>query len=448
MTDTNATYISRGVVTHTADSNGRDLGVSHDARSLALSVLFRVSKENAFASSALRVAFGQNRGMGPADRGLATELVYGVLRRRGLLDQAIAAASGRRIKDIDPKLLDVLRLGAYQILYLDRIPPHAAVSTAVELAKKRRAGRGASFVNAVLRRLAQAPVIPPPAPRDEDPEQHLADVGSLPRGLAHRLMADLGEAEALAFAQASLEPGPLTLRANLLRTTQAELQAEVGGTAGALPWAVRLPHAGGALPAELAAVKEGRATPQDEASMQVVALLDPQPGERILDLCAAPGGKTTHAAELMQDQGEVVAHDRLPARLARVAQAARRLGLTSVQTSEALPPAEPTFDRVLVDAPCSGLGTLRRHPEIRWRLSDKDVAELTVTQAEVLAQGAARLRPGGTLVYSVCTVTRAEGEAQLAALEGDFEVQEILRTGPHQEGAPDGFFAARLIKRG
>jgi 16S rRNA (cytosine967-C5)-methyltransferase len=422
--------------------------LSHDARSLALSVLFRVSKENAFASSALRVAFGQNRGLGPADRGLATELVYGILRRRGLLDRAIAGASGRRIKDIDPKILDVLRLGAYQILYLDRIPPHAAVSTAVDLAKQRRAGRGASFVNAVLRRLVHAPELPPPADRAEDPAQHLADVGSLPSGLARRLIEDLGEDEALAFALASLEPGPLTLRANLLRTTQADLQAEVGGVAGELPWAVRLPQAGGALPADLLAVREGRATPQDEASMRVVALLDPQPGERILDLCAAPGGKTTHAAELMRDEGEVVAHDRLPARLARVAQAAQRLGLTSVKTSEALPPDAATFDRVLVDAPCSGLGTLRRHPEIRWRLTQHDVDELTRTQAEVLAQGAARVRPGGTLVYSVCTVTRAEGEAHLEALGGAFDVQEVLRTGPHQPGAPDGFFAARLVKRG
>ena len=429
------------------------------ARDVALEVLWRVSTQRAFASSALRAVL-QGRTLGPADRGLATELVYGVLRRRGLLDRAVAAASGRRFKDIDPKLHDVLRLGSYQLMYLDRVPSHAAVDTAVQQAKKRRGRRGGGFVNAVLRKLASSPAearLPAPPDVKVDPVAHVSAVGGLPEKLARRLVEDLGPEEAAAFAVASLEPAPLSLRVNRLRTTVAAVVEEVGGSPGQVPWSVRLSGPSDvsgrtrarspALPADLESVRTGRATPQDEASMRVVELLDPQPGERILDVCAAPGGKTTHAAERMSDEGEVVAHDRLPSRLERVTESAARLGLKSVSVAEVLPREDQTFDRVLVDAPCSGLGTLRRHPEIRWRLTDEDVAELTRTQSKVLAEGAKRVRPGGVLVYSVCTVTRAEGAAHLSELEDDFEVQEVLRTGPHQAGAPDGFFAARLLRR-
>ncbi|MEL7370149.1 MAG: SAM-dependent methyltransferase, partial [Myxococcota bacterium] len=212
------------------------------------------------------------------------------------------------------------------------------------------------------------------------------------------------------------------------------------------PWSVRLPSSK-VLPADLEVVVDGRASPQDEAAMRVVELLEPKSGERILDVCAAPGGKTCHIAEMMGDDGTVIACDRLPNRLARVASNARRLGLTSVTTEDVLPAEDELFDRVLVDAPCSGLGTLRRHPEIRWRLTDDDIAELTRTQHSVLLEGARRVRSGGTLVYAVCTVTKAEGEDQVATLRDDFEVEEVLRTGPHQLGAPDGFFAARLVRR-
>jgi 16S rRNA (cytosine967-C5)-methyltransferase len=423
--------------------------VSTDARALALDVLRRVSTQSAFASAALRGALDQARDLGASDRGLATELVYGVLRRRGQLDRAVSRAAGKRLKDLDPRLHDVLRLAAYQLVFLDRVPAHAAVDAAVEQAKRRGGPRAAGQANAVLRRLADTPPdarVPAPAPLAADPARHVAEAGSLPHALATLLVADLGPDEAAAFALASLELAALTLRTNRLRATRDALAAEVGGAPGQHPLAVRLP--GGGLPADLPAVIEGRATPQDEASMRVVDLLEPRPGERVLDVCAAPGGKTTCIAEAMGDRGLVVAHDRLPDRLARVGQAAARLGLGCVELARVLPPPEETFDRVLVDAPCSGLGTLRRHPELRWRFAPDDLAGLARTQAEVLAEGARRTRPGGVLVYSVCTVTRAEGEAQVARLEPDFVTEATLRTGPHQAGAPDGFFAARLRRRG
>lgn len=418
------------------------------ARDVALDVLFRVFTQGAFASAALRSAFDA-RPMNPADRGLATEIVYGVLRRRAFVDRSLSAIADKRTKDFDPRLLDVLRIGAYQLLYLDRVPDHAVVQEAVEQAKKRRGPRGAGFVNAVLRKMARTPAdrrMPEPPDRKKDPIGFIAVVGGLPRSIATRLAEDLGHDEAIAFAKASLEPAFLSLRANTLVATPEEIAEEVGGELTEVPGAVRL-RKQGVLPADLPCVRDGRATPQDEASMRVVQLLDPQLGDSVLDVCAAPGGKTTHIAELMKDNGRVVAHDRHPNRLRRVAHSAERLKLDAITTVPVLPPEDEPFDRVLVDAPCSGLGTLRRHPEIRWRLTEADVAALAETQHEVLLAGAARVKPGGVLVYSVCTVTRAEGDAQIEALGDRFDVDAILRTGPHQAGAPDGFFAARLIRR-
>lgn len=422
--------------------------VPRGARDIALDVLRRVFTQGAFASTVLRSAFDREGGIAQAERALATELVYGVLRRRGQLDRALGRTQ-KRLKDLDPRLHDVLRLGAYQIMFLDRVPVHAAVSEAVEQAKGRLGPRGGGQVNAILRRLAETPPdqrMPPPADLEHEPVRAVAEAGSLPQPLAELLIRDLGKEEALAFALASLEQGPLTLRANRLRTTRDAIVAEVGGEPGRNPFAVRLRPRAGMLPADLTCVQEGRATPQDEASMQVVELLDPQRGERVLDVCAAPGGKTTHIAERMGDEGRIVAHDRLPDRLARVDALAKRLGLGSIAIADLLPPIEDApFDRVLVDAPCSGLGTLRRHPEIRWRFQADQLDGLRTVQRRVLLEGARRVRIGGTLVYAVCTVTKLEGEAQVAELDG-FEPIEVLRTGPHQPGAPDGFFAAKLVR--
>lgn len=417
------------------------------ARTAALEVLRRVSTQGAFAGAALRAALPAEAS--PADRGLCTELVYGVLRRRNHLDRALRKAAGRRLKDLDPKLHDVLRLGAYQIMCLDRVPAHAAVHGTVELAKGRGGKRLASRANQILRALSEtAPEarLPPPPDAAADPAAHIAAVASVGTEVAHALIDALGPKAALAFANASLTPAPASLRVNRLRTNPAEVADEVGGTVGPLPDLVRLPLGNRVLPAELPAVQHGRASPQDEASLRVVDLLAPEAGEAVLDVCAAPGGKTGAIAERMGDRGRVVAHDRLPGRMARVADNVARLGLASVELAEVLPPEGERFDRVLVDAPCSGLGTLRRHPEIRWRFTRADTEELNRVQDKVLAAGAARVRSGGVLVYSVCTVTRAEGPERVRALDG-FTVEDELHTGPHQPGEPDGFYAARLRRQ-
>ncbi|MFO0729128.1 MAG: 16S rRNA (cytosine(967)-C(5))-methyltransferase RsmB [Myxococcota bacterium] len=413
------------------------------ARDAALEALRRVFTQGAFAGAALRGILGP--GLDDRDRGLATELVYGVLRRRVHLDKAISAL-GRRLKDIDPKLHDVLRLAAYQLLFLDRIPAHAAVSAAVDQARARRGEGGAKQTNAMLRKLSEIPKesrLPPPPPFAKDPIAHLAFAGGLPRALAEQLASDLGAQKALEFAVKCLDRAPLVLRVNALKTTREALLAEVDGTAGAHPLAVHLPERLGAVPADLLPVAEGRATPQDEASMRVVDLLAPEPGESILDVCAAPGGKTTAIAERMGDRGTVLAHDRALEKLPGIRESARRLGLHIIETIEVLPEPGRLFDRVLVDAPCSGLGTLRRHPEIRWRFEAADIDRLARTQASVLSEAAARTKVGGTLVYSVCTVTRREGiEVAERAIPG-FARIETLSTSPSEPGAPDGFFAVK-----
>ncbi len=418
-----------------------------NVRDVALDVLERVARSGAFASSALRAAFSQVE-LSSRDRALATELVYGVLRMRGHLDRSLRLASGKRVKDLHTPLHEPLRLAAYQIVYLDRVPAFAAVDAAVEQVKRKAGPRAGGQVNAILRKLSDtepAARVPQPVRPEIDPVRHVAELGSVSHAIAEVLVRDLGIDQARAFVEASLLRAPLTLRANLLRTTADAVAAEVGGAIGSLPYAIRVEQSG-ALPSDVAAVIEGRATPQDEAAMRVIELLDPQPDDRVLDVCAAPGGKTTHAAERMQDRGRVVAHDRLPERLSRVSENAVRLGLSSIEIADVLPPESERFDRVLVDAPCSGLGTLRRHPEIRWRFKPSDLSELAVTQEKVLQAGAARVRPGGALVYSVCTVTHEEGEGRLTPLLGEFRIEEMIRTGPQDEGAPDGFFAARLIR--
>jgi len=414
-----------------------------DARDAALEVLRRVATQGAFAGTTLRGAFKPSDDS--RDIGLATELVYGVLRRRNHVDRALSKL-GRRLKDIDPKLHDVLRVGAYQLLFLERVPTHAAVSKAVDQARARRGEAGAKQVNAILRKLSDLPPdqrMPPPVPRDRDPIQHIADVGSLPRSIAEMWMHALGADGALTLAVSSLERAPLVLRANLGRTTRDALAKEVEGEPGAHPLAVHLPARLGALPADLLAVAEGRATPQDEASMHVIDLLDPQPGDRVLDVCAAPGGKTTAIAERLGPSGKVVAHDRATEKLPAIKASAARLGVADrVEVVPVLPRAGELFDRVLVDAPCSGLGTLRRHPEIRWRFRPEDIERLVKIQRDVLAEGAARVRPGGTLVYSVCTLSKYEEADDLPG----FEAGTALRTRPDQPGSPDGFFAMRWTR--
>ena len=366
-------------------------------------------------------------GLDSRDRALVTDLVYGTLRQQGQADYLLHKASHRPLPELDPPVRAALRLGAYQLI--NGTAPHAAVSATVGAlngwsipASVRRA---APYANAVLRRVAEAgPAWPWPAGDDPDA---VAVRTSHPRWIVDLLRRDFGD-EAEAVLAAANEIPAVTLRPNPLRTTPEALAAELTGVPVTAPGETTRVQveAGGLVPgallirgvgdlARLPAVAEGRATPQDQASQAVAAAVGARPGECILDMAAAPGGKSTAMAEAMGDDGLVVASDLRAGRAGRVRDAARRLGLTSVQVLiadglhlplRALGPG--SFDRVLLDAPCSGLGVLRRRPEARWRLDLADIDRLAALQRELLTAAVAQARPGGLVVYCVCTLSREE----------------------------------------
>ena len=394
-------------------------------RALALEALARV--ESGGYSNLVLPALLRDSGLDGRDRALATDLVYGTLRRQGQADFLLERVSHRALPELDPPVRAALRLGAYQLLA--GVAAHAAVGAtvgALSAPPSPPAARWAApFVNAVLRRVADlGPDWPWPAGEDAGA---VAVRTSHPRWIVELLRRDLGS-DAGAVLAAANEPPAVTLRPNPLRTTADGLGAELaaGGVEvepGRLVPTALLVRGVGDL-ARLPAVADGRATPQDQASQAVAAALGARPGERILDLAAAPGGKATGLAEVMGDDGLVAAVDLRPGRAARVRDAAVRLGLRSVQVLSAdgrrLPLRPPRsadqpsagdpgrFDRVLLDAPCSGLGVLRRRPEARWRLQPAAIDRAAGLQRELLTAAVARVRPGGLVAYSVCTLTREE----------------------------------------
>jgi 16S rRNA (cytosine967-C5)-methyltransferase len=358
-------------------------------------------------------------GLDSRDRALVTDLVYGTLRQQGQADYLLARTSHRPLPELDPPVRAGLRLGAYQLMA--GTAPHAAVSTTVDAlagwSAPRSARRAAPYANAVLRKVA---ALGPawPWPTGDDPDA-LAVRTSHPRWIVDMLRRDFGDEAGAILASANTPPA-VTLRPNPLRTTAEALTAEltegpdasgVHVASGQLVKDALLVRGVGDL-SRLPAVAEGRATPQDQASQAVAAAVGARPGERILDLAAAPGGKATALAEAMGDDGLVVASDLRPGRAGRVREAALRLGLRSVHTIVAdgrhPPMAGDGFDRVLLDAPCSGLGVLRRRPEARWRFDPAAIEGLAALQRELLTAAGAQLRPEGLLAYCVCTLTREE----------------------------------------
>lgn len=408
-------------------ADGSDVGLP--ARRAALQALTAVDEHDAYANLAVPQAVGSLADA--RDRALASHLAYDTLRWQGTLDWLLEAATSRPLADVEPALRRILRLGALQLWRTD-VPGHAAVSTSVELARaavpSRRATGAGGFVNGVLRgvqrRLRQGIEWP------EDEVARLALTTAHPAWVVRDVVGRLPDGEGL--LQADNEPPGVTLRATGDRDELiAELRAAgLDAVPGALtPEAVRVP---GADPRRLEAVAAGRAAVQDEASMVVAHALQVQPGDRILDLCAGPGGKSAHLAALAGPNGSVTAVELHPHRARMVTENAERLGVAvEVVVGDALDPPladAATFDRVLLDAPCTGLGTGRRRPEVRWRRTPDDVASLAALQRRLLLAAAARLRPGGTLTYAVCTWTAQETDGVLdsvladAALAGFTEV--------------------------
>ncbi len=426
--------------------------MSASARTVALEATRRVIEDAAYSNLVLPAALHRS-GLSREDRALAAELTYGTLRRRLALDHAIEPHLSRGLEATPAEALAILRLGAYQLIYT-RIPSYAAVSETVDLASGRQRG----FVNAVLRRIERAGAPAVDGRTDEDASVRTGLSTWAVREL-RRLLGDEAERAAAALA----EPAPLAIRVNPCVASVAEVTTALRA-AGLEPRPSPL-HKGSLLvenasnPAELPGFREGAFAIQDPASAFVVDVLDPRPGERVLDACAAPGGKSGDIACRVRPGGRLVSTDVSARRARLVLEQLRRLRVEgSVVAQDVRRPAvRGGFDRVLVDAPCSGIGSARRRPELLWRVSQARLAALARLQVAIAEAAADLLRPGGRLVYSVCTFPRAETDAVCDALlrhrpelepeaaEGPDGGAERIRLWPHRHGC-DGMFVAAFRK--
>lgn len=447
------------------------------ARNVALDVLIAVEERGAYSNLLLNDRLNQST-LSPRDRGLATELVYGTLQRKNTLDWILNKLVRKGVHSLDLWVRHLLRLGIYQLRYLDRVPPQAAVHETVEIAKVRGHRGIPGLVNGVLRsylrRCGREWLLP------DSPETvtDLALVTSHPEWLVRRMVEVYGIKTARSVLKANNRPPGLSVRVNPLRGNRervARLLQEENPQLTIRRSSVSgqgLILSGGGHPVSGRLFREGWFTVQDESSMLVTDLLAPRPGERVLDGCAAPGGKTGHLAERMENRGSLLACDVHPHKVKLIENQVRRLGLSMVEVRQAdlreLPgTGEPRFDRVLLDAPCSGWGVIRRKPDIKWSKNLREVESLLRLQEQLLEAAARMVAPGGTLVYSTCTLEPRENQERMIAFlkknptfQADSTLVETLPA-PVREKAltgdgwvqilphhfeSDGFFIARMIR--
>ena len=437
-------------------------------RRLALEILLRVEATDAYANLLLDARL-RRASLSRPDRALVTELVYGVLRWRGKLDWILELLLDRPLARLDPEVRQLLRLGVYQLACLTRIPHFAAVDETVSLAREIGVGRSAGYVYAVLRALTRGSIRRPPDPA-LSPLAYWSGAGSHPAWLAARWLDRLGPGEAGALMEANNRVPPLTLAVNRLKAKAEHVERtlrEDGNevTPGRLfPDIYTLRGAGSVI--DLPGFTAGTFFPMDEAGALPVAALDLRPGQRVLDACAGGGGKSALIAGAVGRTGEVVALDRSPRAIRRLTAATLRLGLAMVRPTlyDARAAGQAwgeQFSRVLLDAPCSGLGTIRRRPEIKWRRQPNDLAQVATLQAELLDGVAGTVATGGLLVYSTCSLEPEETDAVIGTfldrhpdftleapgpslrLFADAETGGMLRAWPHRHDT-DGFFVARL----
>lgn len=451
-------------------------GRQHTARSLALHVLLECRRHEAFVQEVLDKSLTTHHSpLTSPDRRLATQLVYGVLRRRASLDALLQPVMSRDRQAVEPWLWEALRLGAFQLALLTQIPVHAAIHESVELAAAfgRPAAKG--FINGILRAVSQLvtaddvpspaadalpleggrfrrlarPVLPDP---HAEPVQYAAAGFSLPRWLAQRWHTRLGWEELVRLGFWFAGPTPLWLRVNRLQTDltaflaalrEANIAAEPGQTGETVRLAEHVAIR------DLPGYTQGWFSVQDASAARVAAALDPQPGMRVLDLCAAPGGKTAHMAERMDNRGEIVACDVDEKRLQTIRDLAKRLGVTIIQTQclESDPPPGP-FDAILVDVPCSNTGVLGKRPEARWRLKPEEFQRLVPLQTKLLLQAGERVRPGGAIVYSTCSI---EPDENHQVVENVLKAMPYLQRESEEEQRPgqpaDGGYWTRLRRK-
>ncbi len=440
------------------------------ARQIAFSTLRDIDRRDSYTDIALDRAL-KNTDLKRSDRGLVTELVYGIVRRQRTLDTLIEQLSQKPIAKQPPDLRRILQIGLYQLRYLDHIPDSAAVNTSVDLAKSNGLKGLSGVVNGILRQYIRLSYEnPDPLLLPKNPVQKLGILYSFPDWIIELFLNQFGETETELLCDYFNQPPTIDLRINplkinleLVETAFAQQQVETARVPG-LPQALRLIKANCPIQ-QLPGFSEGWWTVQDASAQLVTTLLDPQPNEVIIDACAAPGGKTTHIAELMNDQGIIWACDRTASRLKKLNKTVERLGLQSIQTlvgdSRDFPQFINRNDRVLLDVPCSGLGTLHRNPDIRWRQTPDKIKELTQLQGELLAQAASWVKPQGILVYSTCTLNAQENQNIIQTFlthhpnwqicdpaldsfqEFSLNPEKGIQILPHQQKM-DGFFMIKL----
>ena len=415
------------------------------SRKAALRVLVNCRTNGAWADAALNVQIRRD-GLSGADAALCSRIVYGVLQNQLLLDHYISAYCSQKPDHLQPPLLDILRIGAYQILFLDKIPDSAAVNESVELAKIFKRGQAAGLVNAVLRKISKNKDNLPEIP-GQNPERTLSIRYSHPRWLVKRLLPILGVEETEKFLAANNDVAPMTVQVNPLKTSVEKLTAELkeaGVTVKPHAWVPDcLELSGTGDLTALRAFRDGDFMVQDPAARLVSLIADVKPGQRVLDVCAAPGGKSFSAAFAMGNQGSIQSCDLHENKLKRVRESAERLGITCIEAAPADGRVfklewENAFDVVLVDAPCSGLGIIRKKPDTRYKKADELFA-LPVIQTAILENAARYVAPGGTLVYSTCTILPEENEQVSDAFLAEHpEFSRESFTLPEPVGKTDG----------
>lgn len=420
-----------------------------NARTAALNVLKRCRKQGEWANEGLKKTL---KGMDAREAALATRLVYGVLQNRMLLDAYLGSLSSLPLEKMDQDVLDILRLGAYQLLFMDQIPARAAVDEAVKCAKARaRNPKTAGFVNAVLRNLDRRRDAPAPLPAEG--WERLSVQYSHPLWLVEEFAAGLAgdAAQVEALLRTDNTPKPMTVQTNTLRITAEKLAETLeaqGVSARVHPWmadCLLLENTGDLT--QLEPFRQGLFYVQDPAAKAAVLAAKPRAGERVLDLCAAPGGKSFAAAIAMEDRGEIVSRDIYPRKVRELEESAARLGLRAVRAAvgDATKTAEGQFDLVIADVPCSGLGIIGKKPDIRYK-DPAEFAALAPLQAAILETAGEAVKPGGRLLYATCTLRREENEARTEAFlsrHGEFSLQGQETFWPHKTET-DGFYYAVL----
>jgi 16S rRNA (cytosine967-C5)-methyltransferase len=438
-------------------------------RGTAVKILNRVERTDSYLDKVLDAELRLGE-LNDLDKGLLTELVHGVLRWQNKLDWVLNGFSHGNFAKSEINVKNTLRVALYQILFLDRVPHSAAVNEGVEFIKRIRGDKPAGLVNAVLRNIIRnIDGIRYPDP-GEDEVQYLTVFLSHPHWMVKRWLPRYGREETERLMLANNERPGMALRINRLKIDPADFKRRldenhiVYSASQYLGHFVRVKTLSGIGQMDL--FRDGLFTIQDESAALPCQLLDPQPGQRVIDLCAAPGGKTTNVAEMMNNEGEIIALDKYEAKLNLIVSACERLGLRIVKlrAADASQFDDPPADRVLLDAPCSGLGTLAKKPDIKWKRDLSDITRLNVTQRALLENGARLVKPGGALVYSTCTIEPEENEgiiAQFLEQHPEFHVdpadrfvhkdlvtpQGYVATFPHRHSM-DGSFAARLVKAG